>query len=98
MASWLSHGQLFANSREAEAVAAANGELTMVAKRSRFPGTPSIALAPGKGVLAVSEVLVTWVSLSGIQLLQQLASSMLVPTLFCPELENAVLTRHLRMC
>ena len=36
--------------------------MTMAAKRSRFPGTPSIALAKGRGVIAVSEVLVTWVS------------------------------------
>lgn len=49
-------------SAEAAAAAAANGEMTLMAKRSRFPGTPSIALAKGRGVLAVSEVLVTWVS------------------------------------
>eukprot|EP00879_Flechtneria_rotunda_P021599 GHRR01022766.1.p1 GENE.GHRR01022766.1~~GHRR01022766.1.p1 ORF type:complete len:422 (+),score=112.17 GHRR01022766.1:186-1451(+) len=39
----------------------AGGELTMQAKRSRFPGTPSIALTKGRGVLAVSDVMVTWV-------------------------------------
>lgn len=48
--------------QHAAAAATIGGEMTMVAKRSRFPGTPSIALAKGRGVLAVSEVLVTWVS------------------------------------
>lgn len=46
----------------AATTAAAVGELSMTAKRSRFPGTPSIALAKGRGVIAVSDVLVTWVS------------------------------------
>lgn len=33
----------------------------LTAKQGRFPGTPSIALSKGKGVLALSDVLVTWV-------------------------------------
>ncbi len=39
--------------------AAANAELA--AKLSRFPGTPSIALGRGEGVLSVADVMVTWV-------------------------------------
>jgi len=39
--------------------AAANAELAT--KLSRFPGTPSIALGRGEGVLSVADVMVTWV-------------------------------------
>lgn len=52
----------YAAEQKAAAAAANGGEMSMVAKRSRFPGTPSIALAKGRGVISVSEVLVTWVS------------------------------------
>ena len=33
----------------------------MSAKRSRFPGMPSVALNKGRGMLALSDILVTWV-------------------------------------
>jgi hypothetical protein len=34
---------------------------TLAAKRSRFPGTPSISLASGQGMLSLSDIMVTWV-------------------------------------
>jgi hypothetical protein len=33
----------------------------LLAKKSRFPGLPTVALAQGRGMLAVSDVTVTWV-------------------------------------
>eukprot|EP00775_Hariotina_reticulata_P012225 gene12225-12363_t len=33
----------------------------LLAKKSRFPGLPSVALAQGRGMLAVADVIVTWV-------------------------------------
>lgn len=36
-------------------------ELELRQKRSRFPGTPSMALRDGRGVLTLTDVLVTWV-------------------------------------
>jgi class 3 adenylate cyclase len=37
------------------------GELSLAAKRSRFPGTPSVALAKGRGLVTLADVMVTWV-------------------------------------
>ncbi|KAF8064653.1 CYR1 [Scenedesmus sp. PABB004] len=47
--------------RDAGAAGAAAGELSLAAKRSRFPGTPSIALARGRSVVTASDAMVTWV-------------------------------------
>ena len=35
--------------------------LSVRAKLSRFPGMPSVALSKGRGVLALSDIMVTWV-------------------------------------